>query len=172
MTNVMVAYATKMGATREIAEAIGDELRKVGIQVTLSNANDVDSLDGYDAAVVGSALYMLRWRPEAIKVLTHQAKRGKRIPIWLYQSGPCDNDSDRTRVPTPKRVLRLATTIGAAPATTFGGRIEPGSAKGFLARKMAKGPMGGDYRDFDVIRQWARGIAEKLAMPTSTPSQP
>lgn len=85
------------------------------------------------------------------------------MPVWLYQSGPCDTDTDRAEVAVPKKVRRLAATIGAAAATTFGGRIEPGTAKGFLARKMAEGPTAGDYRDFDEIRQWAVGIAAQLA---------
>ena len=34
MPGVMVAYASEMGATREIAEAIGDELSKAGMAAT------------------------------------------------------------------------------------------------------------------------------------------
>lgn len=163
MIKVMVAYATKMGATGEIAEAIGDELRSAGFEVTVSNAIDVHTLDGYDAAVIGSAVYMARWRPEAVELLTRQAKSGSSIPIWIYQSGPLSTVEDGTNPAVPGKVRDLAARIGTAPPATFGGRVEPATAKGFLARKMAAGPGGGDYRDFDEIRRWAGGIGAQLA---------
>ncbi len=159
MTKVMVAYATKMGATREIAEAIGITLRGAGMEATVSDASEVATLAGYDAAVVGSAVYMAHWRPEAVEVLERQAEHGTKMPIWLYQSGPLDH----TQMPAPAKVQRLAIAIGAAPPVTFGGRVEPGTAKGFIAKKMAKGPKAGDYRDFDQIAQWATGITTELA---------
>lgn len=34
MTRVLLAYASKMGATRAIAEAIADELSKAGMEAT------------------------------------------------------------------------------------------------------------------------------------------
>jgi menaquinone-dependent protoporphyrinogen oxidase len=48
---------------------------------------------------------------------------------------------------------------------TFGGRIEPATAKGFIAKKMAKGPHAGDFRDDERIRHWADGIADQLNAP-------
>ena len=55
--------------------------------------------------------------------------------------------------------------LGAPVPMTFGGRIEPATAKGFIAKKMAKGPNAGDFRDDGRIRQWADGIAEELKSP-------
>jgi menaquinone-dependent protoporphyrinogen oxidase len=60
-------------------------------------------------------------------------------------------------------VQRYAQDIGAAPVVTFGGRLQPASASGFLARRMARGPLAGDHRDFDKAREWARLIAGHLA---------
>jgi menaquinone-dependent protoporphyrinogen oxidase len=170
MIKVLVAYATKMGATKGIADAIGDELTRDGIDAHVHNAAEVNDLKGYDAAVIGSAIYTNRWRPEAIRLLS-LADRGNPIPVWLFQSGPLGEDPETgegaktMQVAVPTKVARLAESIGAPVPVTFGGRIEPATAKGFIAKKMAKGPMAGDFRDFDRIRHWADGIAEQLTAP-------
>jgi Flavodoxin domain len=44
MSYVLVAYASKHGATAEIADAIAQELRHAGHTVACSRAEDVDSL--------------------------------------------------------------------------------------------------------------------------------
>ena len=167
MTSVLVAYATKMAGTRDIATAIGEQLTAAGMSATVSDAHDVTTLDEFDAAVVGSALYAGRWRPEAVTLLTKYAKSGQQIPIWLFQSGPCGADA-ADEVPVPRRVQHVADAIGARKPVTFGGRLEPATARGFLARRMAIGPMAGDFRDFDRIRRWADTIAARLSSPAST----
>ena len=56
MSRVLVAYATKHGATAEIAEAIADELRHAGHEADCLGAGEVTGLDSYDAAIIGSAV--------------------------------------------------------------------------------------------------------------------
>ena len=68
MTRVLVAYATKMGGTKEIAEAIGDVLGGAGLVVEVHDAQHVQSTAGFDAVVIGSAIYISRWRPEAVRL--------------------------------------------------------------------------------------------------------
>ena len=69
MSRVLVAYASKHGATAEIAEAIADQLRQDGYTVDCVPADQAAEVDSYDAAVIGSAVYMRRWRPEARHLL-------------------------------------------------------------------------------------------------------
>jgi menaquinone-dependent protoporphyrinogen oxidase len=168
-TTVLVAYASKMGGTKEIAVEIAAELAAAGLNVRTQDAAEVRSLDGYDAAVVGSAIYTSRWRPAAIALLKQLAERNEELrpmPTWLFQSGPCGENADAP-VPTPKKVEKYVSRIGAAPPVTFGGRLEAATATGFIARKMAAGPMAGDFRDFDRVRQFADSIAERLNAPKS-----
>ena len=40
MARVLVAYASKMGSTQEIAEAIGQELERCGMQVVVARCAD------------------------------------------------------------------------------------------------------------------------------------
>jgi menaquinone-dependent protoporphyrinogen oxidase len=58
---VLVTAATKHGATGEIAQAIGDVLRDQGLDPTVLEPEQVDAVDGYDAVVLGSAVYAGHW---------------------------------------------------------------------------------------------------------------
>ena len=61
MTRTLVTYASRMGGTEGIARAIADEMQRAGIDVDLRPAADVRSVTGYDAVVLGSAVYAGRW---------------------------------------------------------------------------------------------------------------
>ena len=65
MTNVLVAYASKRGSTAEIAEAIAETLRRSGLSVDCIEAGKVSSVASCDAVVLGSAVYIKRWRGDA-----------------------------------------------------------------------------------------------------------
>jgi menaquinone-dependent protoporphyrinogen oxidase len=166
-TTVLVAYASKMGSTQEIATEIAAVLAAAGLDARVRDAAEVSNLDGYDAVVLGSAIYTARWRPDAIAVLQLLAERADQlrpVPSWLFQSGPCGDHADAP-VPTPKKVAKYVGRIGTAPPVTFGGRLDPATATFFIARKMADGPLAGDYRDFDQVRQFAQSIAKRLTAP-------
>lgn len=158
MNTVLVAYASKMGGTKEIAEAVGAELLAAGHQVDVRDAGEVRDVSRYDTVVVGSALYMGRWRGEAVRLLKRHAGALADRRVWLFHSGPCGEGAGDPVEP-PRNVVRLAAAIGAAAPVTFGGRLEPATAKGFLAKRMAAGPLAGDFRDWDRIREWARTVA-------------
>jgi len=160
MTEVLVAYATKMASTKEIAEAIADRIRSAGHRVAVHDAAEVRSVVPYRAVVLGSALYAGRWRRPAVKLLQHNVGLLTRMPTWLFHSGPLGTDLAPRRA--PGKVRALAARIGADDPVTFSGRLTPESAVGFLARRMAQGPMAGDFRDWDEINNWADTIAQQL----------
>ena len=66
---VLVAYGTKYGATAEIAEKIGEVLRQSGFQTDVLPAERVQELSGYQAVILGSGVYIGRWRKPAAKFL-------------------------------------------------------------------------------------------------------
>ncbi len=158
---VLVAYASKMGATAGIAEAIGDELRAHGHSVDVLDVANVKDIAPYDAVVLGSAIYIRRWRRAAVQFLRDNIDALRRRQVWLFHSGPVgpDKDEDQTM---PSAVRRLAREIGATPAVTFAGRLEPATAKGIVARRLAAGNLAGDARDWDKIRAWSADVSAAI----------
>lgn len=123
MEEILVAYATKMGSTREIAEAIAERIRSAAHEVTVQEAALVQSVAPYKAIVVGSALYAGRWHREAVKLLKRNEELLSRRPVWLFHSGPLGAELTPQRA--PKVVRELAARIGADEPVTFGGRLTP-----------------------------------------------
>ncbi|HEY8239110.1 MAG TPA: flavodoxin domain-containing protein, partial [Candidatus Limnocylindrales bacterium] len=93
MTQVMVVVASRHGATRGIADKIGETLRAEGLEASVYDANEAPSPQSADAVVVGGAAYMGKWLDEvADYVRRHQELLAHR-PTWLFTSGPIGKDA-------------------------------------------------------------------------------
>jgi menaquinone-dependent protoporphyrinogen oxidase len=162
MSHVLVAYASKHGATAEIAEAVADEIRRHGHEVDCLPADQADDVGSYDAAVLGSAVYVKRWMGPARKLLSRQADDLAERPFWVFSSGPCGESPDPSWA-EPPRTIKRAERLGARDHVVFGGwlPIEPSN---FMEKAMVeKTPKDQrDLRDWDEIRGWGRQIAEAL----------
>ncbi|MDX2968414.1 flavodoxin domain-containing protein [Kribbella solani] len=158
---VLVAYASKMGATAGIAAAVGAELRAHGHDVEVLDVALVKDVTPYDAVVLGSAIYLRRWRREAVRFLSHNVEELRHRQVWLFHSGPVGPDKEQDQM-MPPAVHHLAREIGATPAVTFAGRLDPATATGFLARRLATGNLAGDFRDWDRVRRWAADVSAAI----------
>jgi menaquinone-dependent protoporphyrinogen oxidase len=167
MTHILVAYATKYGATREIAEKIAEALRKAGCSVEAQPAEKVTSLEPYGAVVLGSAVYAGSWRKEAADFLrVHEAGLAAR-PVWLFSSGPTGKGDPVALMKGwrfPEALQPLADGIKPRAIALFHGAMDLARMQ-FADRliiKAMKAPTG-DFRDWAAIEAWALAIARKLA---------
>jgi menaquinone-dependent protoporphyrinogen oxidase len=168
MARVLVAYASKHGSTEEIAEAVAEELRGCGHEADCVRAGDVRAVDGYDAVVIGSAVYIKRWRGDAKHLLRKHAKTLRSVPFWIFSSGPTgDPAEDDPDWLEPPRIIKQAEELGVREHVVFGGRAAPEG--GPMARSMAEGVPEEfrDRRDWAEIRAWARRIAAALGQAES-----
>ncbi|NIV37101.1 MAG: flavodoxin, partial [Anaerolineae bacterium] len=88
MEKILVAYATKYGATAEIAERIGQVLREAGLEADVQAADRAGDLGQYGAVVLGSAVYIGQWRKEAARFLKENETTLVEKPVWIFSSGP------------------------------------------------------------------------------------
>lgn len=168
MTHVLVAHASKRGSTAEIAEAIAETLRRVGLGVDCLPAEEVLSLEPYDAVVLGSAVYMKRWRGDAKHFLCEHDSELRSLPFWVFSSGPT-GDPEKAPDPSwlePPRIIGKVQRLGARDHVVFGGSM-PAEPQGHLERAMVKNtpPEYRDMRDWDEIRAWAERVGSELRTP-------
>lgn len=159
MKRLLVAYATMAGSTGEVAQAVGEEIGKHGVQVDVLPISQVQTLDGYDGVVLGGPMIM-GWHRAAVKFLKKHRKAFKKIPLAVFVMAisltktadmsvegvpvtvdeklpkpPVKNDklNFRERYATLHNYLRpiLAATRSSKPASIgiFGGKLEYGRLK-------------------------------------------
>lgn len=163
---VLVAYASKRGSTAEIAETVAATLRREGLGVCLEPAGSVKSLEGYDAVILGSAVYMRRWRGDARHFVKKHRKTLRQLPFWVFSSGPVgDPAEDNPDWMEPPKLAEKVEELGARGHVVFGGRL-PAEPRGMMERAMVEGVPKEyrDRRDWGEIRAWARQVAGDLTL--------
>ena len=163
---VLVAYATKYGATAEIAEKIGQVLRQAGLRTDVLPTDRVSDLTPYKAVVLGSAVYIGKWRKEAVKFLQANEKMLAERQVWLFSSGPT-GEGDPVELVNgwrfPKALQPIADRIQPRDIAVFHGNVNMKKLN-FIEKwmiKNVKAPLG-DFRDWDAITSWATAIADVL----------
>lgn len=159
--NVLVTAASKHGGTAEIAEWIAEELRRHDVNAVVRQPADVDSLDGYDAVVVGSAVYVGKWMEPATHLVERLQKQFRDRPVFLFSSGPAGDPPKPDKDPGDVESMRELSK--ALDHRLFAGRIAR-SQMGFGERAVitALRVPDGDYRPRTDVETWARAIAERL----------
>jgi menaquinone-dependent protoporphyrinogen oxidase len=157
---VLVAYGSKHGGTRGIAELVGQALNERGLQAEVRAADDVTSVGAYKAVIVGGALYAMRWHRSSRRFVKRHAYSLREVPVWMFSSGPLDVSAMERDIPPVRQVRVLMHRVGARGHMTFGGRLEE-DVKGYPASAMAK-KHAGDWRDRGQIHRWADEIATAL----------
>ncbi|MFH7597893.1 flavodoxin domain-containing protein [Streptomyces racemochromogenes] len=159
---VLVAYGSRHGATAGIAEQIGTTLREDGLDAVVLPADDVDDVRGYDAVVIGGALYAGRWSGKAERCAERNADLLRHRPVWMFSSGPLDRSAEEKDIPPVAAVARQMQLVGAREHMTFGGSVTA-RTPGFLAKALLRQGKGGDHRNPERIRTWAHHISAELA---------
>ena len=166
MEKVLVAYATKYGATAGIAERIGQVLQEAGLPTDVLPAGRVRDLKPDRAVVLGSAVYMFHWRKEAARLLKALEAAPAGRAAWLFSSGPTsetDTEAFLEEMKLPKGLQPIADRLQPRDVAVFRGVLALEKLNPFerwVMNKM-KAPAG-DFRNWDAIEAWARTIAQTL----------
>jgi menaquinone-dependent protoporphyrinogen oxidase len=161
---VLVAVASRHGATAEIAAAVADGLRTAlpSAEVAVRPAAEVDDVAGLDAVVVGSAVYFGHWLEDARELLLRCAVPLWDLPVWIFSSGPVGVP------PRPPEVFldvdEVRRLSRAREHRLFPGRLDP-ELLDLAERAMvtALRAPAGDFRDLTAARGWGAAIGAELA---------
>jgi menaquinone-dependent protoporphyrinogen oxidase len=178
---VLVAYASRHGATRGIAERVAATLERNGLEVTVKPAAEVCDAGNYDAFVVGGAAYVFHWMKEATAFVERHRPLLASRPVWLFSSGPLGGDTvdaqgrDVLEASTPREFAELTTAIHPRDERVFFGAYDPAAKPiGLMERITRMMPAArdalpsGDFRDWAGIEAWSEGIARELIAESAT----
>ncbi len=167
-TSVLVAFASRFGSTKAIAERIAATIEATGHVVDLRPADQAGVIDGYGAFVIGSSVEAGHWQSAA----TGFAERNREVlllrPVWLFSSGPLGDHAADAPQPDPTEVATLRYELAIRDHRVFAGSYDRATADfsgmGLAERVLVRRLMPtGDWRDWPAIEAWAREIADELA---------
>jgi menaquinone-dependent protoporphyrinogen oxidase len=163
--SVLVAYATRYGSTREVAEAVTATLREKGLGVDVKPIREVHTLDGYRAVVLGAPLYMFHWHKDALHFLQRYRESLSVRPVAIFALGPLHDEAKEfqgTREQLDKELAKFP-WLTPTTITIFGGKLDP--AKLTFPHNLVpalKNMPPSDVRDYAAIKAWAGDLAQKL----------
>ena len=165
--DVLVAFASRHGATRGVAERIAARLHEGGLAVALHQVEDVGEIPPGCAVVLGSPVYDQSWPPEFDDFVERHERSSRNAPTWLFSVGTF---GDRRRVigplmrREPRNIEQVRETMRPREYRVFAGviRREQWPLPSRMLFHLFGGRLG-DNRDWAGIDEWAETIAEALA---------
>jgi menaquinone-dependent protoporphyrinogen oxidase len=163
---VLIAFGSKYGSTKEIAEKIGEAIKQEGLEVDILSADKVKSLAEYQGVVIGSAAYIGGWRKEVTGFVKKNEKTLAGLPVWIFSSGPAGKGDPVQQVQGwlyPKALKPVIDNIKPRDVTVFHGNINTAKMNA-IEKWMIKQVKSeyGDFRDWEAIAKWGKGIAAAL----------
>jgi menaquinone-dependent protoporphyrinogen oxidase len=172
---ILVAYASRLGSTRGIAERLAERLQLHGFETIVLRAGAVDDVATYHAVIVGSAVYAGRWMDEAKNFIDANRTALAARPVWLFSSGPVGDLPGNAEPSAPGIVGRLMSDVRGRGHRVFFGAFDRGTVEGsnlgraerFIAKRFIPA---GDFRDWDAMDAWADEIAGELTRVSLLPA--
>jgi menaquinone-dependent protoporphyrinogen oxidase len=168
--SILVTYASRYGATQEVAETVATVLREQGLTVDLQPMRTVQTLAGYGAVVLGAPLYIGSWQKDAQKFLTQHRDALVQRPVAIFTLGPIGSEQeewDGVRVQLDQQMAKYP-WLKPVALELFGGRYDPArlrfpdSLLTLLPATPLRNKPASDVRDWTAIRAWAGKLAAQL----------
>jgi menaquinone-dependent protoporphyrinogen oxidase len=165
MKRILVAYGTKTGCTKGVAERVAASLEKSGATVQLASVADAPSAAGYDAVLVGSGVRAGQWHAAARTWVSANAEALNAVPLALFTVCLTLAQNPEKAADVRAYTDGVIADAGLAPVDvgTFAGWNEPAEFP-FVERmilKAMKAPTG-DFRDWAAIDAWSEKLAPQL----------
>jgi menaquinone-dependent protoporphyrinogen oxidase len=173
---VLVAYASALGSTRDIAQHMAERMADALDGIVCRSVEEVDSVSGYEAVVVGSAVHNQAWLPPALEFLTRHGPELAGRPVWAFSVGMSDGLPKLFRgrgAELQKQRLEQAQfqDVPLRGHAVFSGVYEASQLSAPLRAlfRLAGGQFG-DLRDWAAIDAWTDQVTAELSEPSSSKS--
>lgn len=165
-TDVLVAFASRKGATIEVADRIAEQLRHRGVPTYCLPVEEATEVDRFAAIVLGCPVYNQSWPQEGREFLQRNIETLRATPTWLFSVGSFGDDKrliGRTVRREPKGIDDLRERVRAEDYRVFAGVVEPSQWPWFGRMFFrALGGRFGDNRNWAEIERWSDSIADAL----------
>lgn len=165
MRKVLVAYATKCGSTGEVAQAIGATLCANGASVDVRRIEEVTDVTGYDAFVIGSAIRMGNWLPQAKNFVESNVAHLRVAPTAFFTVHMLNtDDSEASKAARAAYVAPVHAILEPQSEAFFAGKLDM-SKMSFLDRMISRmmKARDEDRRDWNAIAAWAHQVLPATA---------
>ena len=166
---ILIAYATRSGSTREVAEAVAATLAENGIKNDLKAARAVNTLAGYQAVILGAPLYMFHWQRDALNFLSRLHADLAQRPVAIFALGPFHDEEKELQSARQQldKELLIYPWLKPVEIQVFAGKYDPAKLSFpfnllmvFPGNPMKKLPPS-DERNWPQIKAWAAGLPDK-----------
>ncbi len=161
---ILVTYASKSGFTVPMAEAIGEAASGPNISVEVMPVKKVKSLEGYDAAIIGSSIRMGNWLPEAKQFVSDHHDELQKLPTAIFTVHMLNaDDSAESVAARATYIAPILEMISPSDAAFFTGGMKL-SELSFFERTLSKmlKAVDEDLRDYEALKAWAEKTANRL----------
>ena len=171
---VLVAYASRRGTTREIAQRIAARLSSHGFGVHLDPLLGREDVRRFEAVVLGSPVYGGHWEVEAVDFVRRNAVALAGHPLWTFSVGWLAHHRGLLRRESwsdAKGLAELDRLLPARDHRFFAGALSPAELP--LGQRTAfrlAGGRYGDFRDWGAIDGWTDEIAQQLHAAPQMPA--
>ncbi len=157
---VLVTYATRAGSTAEIAAAIARTLSDRGFAVDVKPIKAQPAITGYDAIIIGSAVRMGRWLPEAVDFVRMNQSALNGAPVALFTVHLLNTgDDEASRANRAAYLDAVRPLINPVAEAYFAGAMSFARLS-FLDRLIVRmlGAVEEDRRDWTAIEAWSEDV--------------
>jgi menaquinone-dependent protoporphyrinogen oxidase len=167
---ILVAYASRIGSTAGVAEAIGKVLAEGGAEVDVLPMQDVADLAPYRAVIAGSAIRDRQWLPEAMQFMQAYRLELSRKPFaaFLVCMTLAMPNAEKYRRGVSDWLQPVRALVRPVSEGLFAGKLDISKIQSWRDRLMFRLSAAfdvwseGDHRDWNAIRAWAKSLPAVL----------
>lgn len=168
---ILIAYASAHGSTSEVAQFIGRVFGSYGVDVTVANVRDVQSVEGYDLYVLGSAIHGGLWLQEMCTFTDRFGDQLAQKPSYFWitciRALEPDGYDHALKYYVDHNTLR---SFDVRDIAVFTGKLNTDAItrqeQWYLSSnydgKMMAGNVNHDFRDWEAIAAWVNSAAKEL----------